>query len=98
MLRRFCTATLLLAAASMLSAAQPSKVELIVFPGGFNWPMWVAQEKGPVLALRSQHGQPHKELADPGKYYDLSYYDKAQPAMTVDRCPLGCHAPRRRGH
>ena len=32
-----------------------------------------------VLALRSQYGQPHKELADPAKYYDLSYYDRAQP-------------------
>jgi hypothetical protein len=32
-----------------------------------------------VLALRSQYGQPHRELADPGKYYDLSYYDRAQP-------------------
>jgi len=21
-------------------------VNLIVFPGGFNWPVWVAQEKG----------------------------------------------------
>jgi ABC-type nitrate/sulfonate/bicarbonate transport system substrate-binding protein len=46
MLGRFCTASLLLAAASMSWAAQPSKVELIVFPGGFNWPIWVAQEKG----------------------------------------------------
>jgi ABC-type nitrate/sulfonate/bicarbonate transport system substrate-binding protein len=32
-----------------------------------------------VLALRSQYGQRHKELADPGKYYDLRYYDRAQP-------------------
>jgi ABC-type nitrate/sulfonate/bicarbonate transport system substrate-binding protein len=26
--------------------AQPKTVSLIVFPGGFNWPVWVAQEKG----------------------------------------------------
>ncbi len=24
----------------------PRPIELIVFPGGFNWPIWVAQEKG----------------------------------------------------
>src|SRR5262245_48637370 len=31
------------------AAAQPASlhtVNLIVFPGGFNWPIWVAQEKG----------------------------------------------------
>jgi ABC-type nitrate/sulfonate/bicarbonate transport system substrate-binding protein len=26
--------------------APPKTVNLIVFPGGFNWPIWVAQEKG----------------------------------------------------
>src|SRR5258705_12225649 len=26
--------------------APPKPVNLIVFPGGFNWPVWVAQEKG----------------------------------------------------
>jgi ABC-type nitrate/sulfonate/bicarbonate transport system substrate-binding protein len=26
--------------------AQDKPIELIVFPGGFNWPIWVAQEKG----------------------------------------------------
>jgi ABC-type nitrate/sulfonate/bicarbonate transport system substrate-binding protein len=29
------------------AAAQgPAKLEVIVFPGGFNWPIWAAQEKG----------------------------------------------------
>jgi ABC-type nitrate/sulfonate/bicarbonate transport system substrate-binding protein len=29
------------------AAAQPPKtIEVVVFPGGFNWPIWVAQEKG----------------------------------------------------
>ncbi len=42
---------LLVACASMLivpttSAQSPAKLEVIVFPGGFNWPIWVAQEKG----------------------------------------------------
>jgi len=27
-------------------AQAPSKLRVIVFPGGFNWPLWVAQEKG----------------------------------------------------
>jgi ABC-type nitrate/sulfonate/bicarbonate transport system substrate-binding protein len=27
-------------------AAQDKPIELIVFPGGFNWPIWVAQDKG----------------------------------------------------
>src|SRR5437764_15033348 len=40
-----------LAFASMLIvpttlAQSPAKLEVIVFPGGFNWPIWVAQEKG----------------------------------------------------
>jgi anaerobic selenocysteine-containing dehydrogenase len=28
------------------AAGAQSSVSLIVFPGGFNWPIWVAQEKG----------------------------------------------------
>lgn len=31
-----------------------------------------------VLQLRSQYAEPKKELTDTGKYYDLSYYDKAK--------------------
>ena len=31
-----------------------------------------------VLALRSEYGQPKKQLSDAGKYYDLQYYDKAR--------------------
>ena len=30
-----------------------------------------------VLALRTQYGEPKKTLADPGRYYDLSTYEKA---------------------
>ncbi|TMG84694.1 MAG: ABC transporter substrate-binding protein [Betaproteobacteria bacterium] len=42
---------LLVAFASMLiipttPAQSPARLEVIVFPGGFNWPIWVAQEKG----------------------------------------------------
>lgn len=28
------------------AAQQPSALQVIVFPGGFNWPIWAAQEKG----------------------------------------------------
>jgi ABC-type nitrate/sulfonate/bicarbonate transport system substrate-binding protein len=31
-----------------------------------------------VLQLRSQYGQPQKQLTDPAKYFDLGYYDKAK--------------------
>lgn len=31
-----------------------------------------------VLALRSQYGRPQKELTDPARYYDLSYYERAR--------------------
>ena len=30
-----------------------------------------------VLALRSEYGEPKKQLSDPGKYIDLAYYKKA---------------------
>lgn len=30
-----------------------------------------------ILALRSDFGRPQKELTDPAKYYDSSYYEKA---------------------
>jgi hypothetical protein len=29
-----------------------------------------------VLKLRSEYGQPKKELTDPSRYYDLSYYER----------------------
>ena len=31
-----------------------------------------------VLQLRSQYAEPKKELSDAGKYFDLTYYDKAK--------------------
>ena len=39
------TACLALLGAAPLGA-QDKPIELIVFPGGFNWPIWVAQDKG----------------------------------------------------
>src|SRR5437762_3723066 len=37
---------LLIASCALAQPAPPKTVELIVFPGGFNWPVWIAQEKG----------------------------------------------------
>jgi ABC-type nitrate/sulfonate/bicarbonate transport system substrate-binding protein len=37
---------LLLVSCTSTPPAPPKTVNLIVFPGGFNWPVWVAQEKG----------------------------------------------------
>jgi ABC-type nitrate/sulfonate/bicarbonate transport system substrate-binding protein len=31
---------------SELRAQMPHSISVIVFPGGFNWPIWVAQQKG----------------------------------------------------
>jgi hypothetical protein len=28
--------------------------------------------------LRSQYGQPQKQLTEPAKYFDLGYFDKAK--------------------
>ncbi|HXG04465.1 MAG TPA: ABC transporter substrate-binding protein [Candidatus Binatia bacterium] len=35
-----------LAAPAGAAAQSPSPLQVIVFPGGFNWPIWAAQEKG----------------------------------------------------
>lgn len=45
---RSIAAVAVLTAAITCHAAQ--KLEVIVFPGGFNWPLWVAQEKGFLAA------------------------------------------------
>ena len=37
---------LLIASCAFAQPVPPKTVNLIVFPGGFNWPIWVAQEKG----------------------------------------------------
>ena len=50
--RRLGAVTLFLCAAQFAQAPTPAKAQaleplsVIVFPGGFNWPIWVAQEKG----------------------------------------------------
>ena len=44
-LRTFTVALLALAAGTA-AAQEKKKVEVIVFPGGFNWPIWTAQKNG----------------------------------------------------
>jgi ABC-type nitrate/sulfonate/bicarbonate transport system substrate-binding protein len=37
---------LVVVASSGVAAQTPATLQVIVFPGGFNWPIWAAQEKG----------------------------------------------------
>jgi ABC-type nitrate/sulfonate/bicarbonate transport system substrate-binding protein len=46
----------------------PKPVNLIVFPGGFNWPIWVAQEKGLFL----KHGVAPKITPTPNSVFQLT--------------------------
>ena len=48
--------------------APPKTVNLIVFPGGFNWPVWVAQEKG----LFARNGLEVKVTPTPGSAFQLT--------------------------
>jgi ABC-type nitrate/sulfonate/bicarbonate transport system substrate-binding protein len=69
MLVRIIAAALLLLAALAPSHAQPGKpIELIVFPGGFNWPIWVAEEKG----LFARNNVAVKVTPTPGSAFQLT--------------------------
>jgi ABC-type nitrate/sulfonate/bicarbonate transport system substrate-binding protein len=46
MLRAFCLACALLTAVSAVRAEAATTLEVIVFAGGFNWPIWAAQKQG----------------------------------------------------
>src|SRR6266702_5587301 len=63
---RFILATMVLALASC-AGAPPKPVNLIVFPGGFNWPIWVAQEKG----LFARNGIEVKLTPTPSSVFQL---------------------------
>jgi ABC-type nitrate/sulfonate/bicarbonate transport system substrate-binding protein len=54
--------------AGCATQAPPKPVNLIVFPGGFNWPIWVAQEKG----LFAKHGIEPKITPTPGSAFQLT--------------------------
>jgi ABC-type nitrate/sulfonate/bicarbonate transport system substrate-binding protein len=59
---------LALAAIAFASApAWAAKLELIVFPGGFNWPLWVAQEKG----FFADNGLEVKITPTPGSVFQI---------------------------
>src|SRR5262245_38519973 len=45
-LARVAAALFLLAALAPAQAQSSKPIELIVFPGGFNWPIWIGEEKG----------------------------------------------------
>jgi ABC-type nitrate/sulfonate/bicarbonate transport system substrate-binding protein len=59
---------ILLAGCAAQPPAPPKAVNLIVFPGGFNWPIWVAQEKG----LFTRHGIAPKITPTPGSAFQLT--------------------------
>ena len=59
---------LFLAGCAAQPPAAPKPVNLIVFPGGFNWPIWVAQEKG----FFARHGIEPKITPTPGSAFQLT--------------------------
>ena len=61
-------ALLLLTGCAAKAPAPPKPVDLIVFPGGFNWPIWVAQEKG----LFARHGIEPRITPTPGSAFQLT--------------------------
>ncbi len=58
----------LLVSCTPLPPAPPKTVNLIVFPGGFNWPIWVAQEKG----LFAKNGLDVKVTPTPSSVFQLT--------------------------
>src|SRR5437879_6145052 len=66
---RFVVATAALALAACASAQPaPKPVNVIVFPGGFNWPIWVAQERG----LFAKNGIEVKGTPTPSSVFQLT--------------------------
>src|SRR5437867_10827459 len=66
---RFVVATAALALAACARAqAAPKPVNVIVFPGGFNWPIWVAQERG----LFAKNGIEVKVTPTPSSVFQLT--------------------------
>jgi ABC-type nitrate/sulfonate/bicarbonate transport system substrate-binding protein len=59
----------------------PQAVNVIVFPGGFNWPIWVAQEKG----LFAKNGLDVKLTPTPSSVFQLTHLieGKFDIAMTA---------------
>jgi ABC-type nitrate/sulfonate/bicarbonate transport system substrate-binding protein len=59
----------LLASCASTLAAPPKTVNVIVFPGGFNWPIWVAQERG----LFAKNGVEVKLTPTPSSVFQLTH-------------------------
>src|SRR3954464_3144185 len=51
-MRRLALVLALLTVVAVPARAQPKPLELIVFPGGFNWPIWIAEDKGLFAAQK----------------------------------------------
>jgi len=58
----------ILAGCASQPPAPPRTVNVIVFPGGFNWPIWVAQEKG----LFAKNGLDVKLTPTPSSVFQLT--------------------------
>jgi ABC-type nitrate/sulfonate/bicarbonate transport system substrate-binding protein len=67
-LRTIAASVFLLAALAPSRAQSPKPIELIVFPGGFNWPVWVAEEKG----LFARNGVAVNVTPTPGSAFQLT--------------------------
>jgi ABC-type nitrate/sulfonate/bicarbonate transport system substrate-binding protein len=75
-MRRFARALVVLLALALGACATvvpearkaPVPVNLIVFPGGFNWPVWVAQEKG----MFAKNGIDVKVTPTPSSVFQLT--------------------------
>jgi len=59
---------LLLGSCATPPSGPPQTVNVIVFPGGFNWPLWVAQEKG----LFAKNGLDVKLTPTPSSVFQLT--------------------------
>jgi ABC-type nitrate/sulfonate/bicarbonate transport system substrate-binding protein len=67
-LRAIAALLLLLAALAPARAQTGKPIELIVFPGGFNWPVWIAEEKG----FFARNGVAVKVTPTPGSAFQLT--------------------------
>lgn len=68
LLKRLVAMFLVVLASGCASMKPPQEVNVIVFPGGFNWPIWVAQDKG----LFRQNGLEVKVTNTPNSTFQLS--------------------------
>ena len=62
------TAGAMLAASPVAAQTSPRELSVIVFPGGFNWPIWVAQEKG----FFARHGVKVNTIDTPNSRFQLT--------------------------